>query len=252
MPPFRTDRPLAAAALIIALGLLTGCAFDAGEPWGRAHVELQASAPTSLRTADGITIELQQVELSTDAVLLFAGESSAAAAFDPADPPEGCTFCHSGHCHCGDDLIDYDALAAQIAGAGDDAAPAAVVPAEPAPVALSAEPQTVPVEGCDGGCTLPRGALRRVEVSLVGLRLVGEANGAPFDLDLAVPAAISAGTEVAFDRGEPVDATLALELSLPLELLDGIDPTAPAPDAATRLAQNLATFARLAVDIRRP
>lgn len=251
MLPFRIERPMR-ICLTTLLVLLAGCAFDDGEPWGRAHVALQASAPAAMRTADGLTVELERVELVTDAVLLFAGERSAAAAFDPADPPEGCTLCHAGHCHCGDELVDYDELAARVAGAGGDAAPAAVVFAEPGATALGPEARAVPLDGCGGGCTIPRGALRRVEVALVGLRLSGTADDTPFDLDLELSAAVDAGVEVVFDRGEAVDATLDLNLSLPVELLDGVDPTAPAPDAAARITENLATFARLAVDIRRP
>lgn len=255
MTPWRSE-PAAkihpAALLAALLTALAGCAFDDGEPWGAVHVELTASAPETLRTADGRSVEIDRLELATDAVLLFAGASSASAAFDPADPPEGCTLCHGGHCHCGDALVDYEELAARVAGAGDDAAPVAALSAEGPAVALGAEPRGVPLVGCVGGCPVPRGALRRVEVRIVGLRAVGRVDGASFDLELALDAGISAGTEVVFDRGQPVDATLDLALTLPVELLDGIDPAAPAPDAAAISSDNLATFARLAVDVRRP
>ena len=72
------------------------------------------------------------------------------------------------------------------------------------------------------------------------------------DVAQQLAAAVSAGLDVVFDRGHPVDAALHLTLTLPVELLDGIDPVDPAPDAAAALSGNLATFARLAVDVRRP
>ena len=113
MPRFRSSLALALCA-----AAATGCAFEDGQPWGRVDVELSAAAPTDFRTADGAAIELDDVEITVRVVELFAGDE-AAAAFDPSNPPDGCTFCHSGHCHCGDALVDYETLAARASGGGD-------------------------------------------------------------------------------------------------------------------------------------
>lgn len=248
--PADAMRYLSAWLVPMACLALAGCAFEDGDPWGEVTVDLTAAAPASFRTADGVQVALDRVEITVDAVALYGGDA-VAAEFDPSAPPEGCTLCHGGHCHCGDELVDYDVLAARLAG-GEDAPPVRVLGGAGEPVPLAADPRPVPLADCPDGCAVPRGTLRRVEVTVSGLRIAGRAGDAPFDLDLALAAPITAGLTARFDRGEPLTAAIDLALRLPAELLDGLDPTAPGADAAAIVGDNLATFAALAVDVRRP
>lgn len=242
--------PLCLASL--ALALLVGCAFDDGEPWGALGVELTASAPLAFRTAQGVSVELDAVELTVDAVEIYPGAASAQD-FDPANPPEGCTLCHGDHCHCGDALVSYAELAAR--GAGDT--PPIVTLTAPDAAALDDTPESIPLSGCAPTCDMPRATVTRARVTLTALSVRGHANDDPIDLTVALDAAVDTLVEIPFDRDHDPSAQLALALRLPPELLDGIewDPM-PSPDAiegtlAGRIAHNITTHTTLTATVTR-
>lgn len=235
--------------LLLLLTLLTGCAFDDGQPWGRVDLTLEATAPPSFRTAEGAAVRLEAITLTVARVDLTLGEDRAEATFDPSNPPPGCTLCHGGHCHCGDALVPYD----QLGGAAADDTPALTLGAgEATPLAAGATP--IALGACPDRCALPRGTLRRATVTLEALTLRGRADNRDRDFDVTVPldTAVTAPLDASFGPGEPA-ARLALTLRLPPELLDGVDWDAEAIDEAITAAigENLAAHATLTVDVTR-
>lgn len=246
--PARSPARVAGLALILILFVsvgLVGCAFDDGEPWGRLTVQVQARGPLNLRTADGVTVELDHLALELGGLALY-GADDPAASFDPADPPDGCTLCHGGHCHCGDALVPYAELAAQ--AAGGSAAPILTADGPSAAVELDDGPATVALDGCVQGCAMPRGAVTRAELRVVGLRVSGRtADGV--GIEGLIPLELSFDTllDLSFDRGQPVDQVLDLGFAVPGALFDGLDwPADGALDlslAGPSIADNLATHA---------
>lgn len=241
--------------LLPSLLLLAGCAFDEGRPWGAVDVTVTATAPATLRTAEGIAIQLDTVELTLDTVALSLGDISDAPAFDPSAPPADCTLCHAGHCHCGDKLIPYAEL--QNRGTLDDA-PIVTLTARLDPIALTPTPATLPIERCGidiPPCEIPRGTLRRAALTLRALHLAGTANRAAFDLDLPLALELTTPLDIPFDRDHPFGARIALTLRLPAELFDGIDwtdLTETTVEAITQaITENTATHATLSVDVTR-
>lgn len=248
------STPLWLASLALTVG--AGCAFDDGEPWGALSVELTASAPLAFRTAQGVSVELDDVELTVDAVEIYPGDA-AAEDFDPANPPEDCTLCHGGHCHCGDALVTYAELAARSTG---DTPPLVTLVASDA-IALTDAPAPVPLTGCAPACDLPRATVTRARVTLTALTVRGRAGDDPVDLTVALDAPLDTLVEIPFDRDHDPSARLTLTLRLPPELLDGIewDPMAspdpiegaPADTLADGITDNIATHTTLTATVVR-
>lgn len=241
--------PLCLASIALASLCLVGCAFDDGDPWGALSVELTASAPLAFRTAEGASVELDAVTVTVDAVALYPGEAGAQD-FDPANPPEGCTLCHGGHCHCGDALVTYAELAARSAG---DTPPLVTLTA-PDAIALADAPSPVPLAGC-APCDLPRATLTRARLTLSRLALTGQSStrDTPIAIDAALTADVDTLVEIPFDRAHDPSTRLTLALRLPPELLDGIDwDSMPSPDAIEALiADNIATHTTLTATVAR-
>ncbi|PKN58433.1 MAG: hypothetical protein CVU56_06090 [Deltaproteobacteria bacterium HGW-Deltaproteobacteria-14] len=246
------------SSLIALAGALTlsACAFADGDPWGRLELAAAArfDAPAdrvvdgAVKTARNYLVTLDAVDLVVGAITVSQRAEGAAAAFDPADPPEGYSLCHNGHCHAADGrLVPYEEIAAELAGGGASAGPSVTVVALDAPVAVPVASGSlgaaaaVALGACPGGCVFERGALDTVRVTVSALRLRGTvhdqlvgdaarlpAEGRAFDVTLTPTDALTASLSGAFDKGEPVGLRLEVTLALPAALFDGVDWSAAA------------------------
>ena len=243
---------LTASCVALAALVASGCTFTDGRGFARASGELTASFagldPDAGRTtADGwfktdtsFELALTDLRLRVREVRLTAaatsGTSGAGCSFDPADPPAGCTLCHSGHCHCGDQLKTYAELEAELCGGGGTAASTVVAFPLDADLDLLEPPPAVPLETCGPACDLGRGEIDSVEVVFDRLTLratlrdcsladrLGGAEiavtidwdlaGATLTADLAAPAVL--------DRDQPYEVRAAIDLPVSAGLLDSI------------------------------
>jgi hypothetical protein len=267
---------------IALLGAVASCALDQGEPWARASFELSVGFEIDetrldnegrLITPGDWAIELDPPTLHVDALILQLAGASGAEGFDPADPPDGYSLCHNGHCHADDGrLVDYDEIAAEVATAAGVGAPTVVQSVD---TDATLEVATVlPLRECSDDCNVPIGDFVSVAVVLRDVEFVGTAydrrlddrarvgvDGVAFStvvtgpIELIVPVAGSAG------RGEPVRAHFDVTLNLPPSLFDGVDwatqPSASAPpssdtdDLAAQIANEIRHSTQLSVSLDR-
>lgn len=226
--------------LLLLLSALAGCAFEPGDPWASAAFSLNAEFDEAGRTADGrlrtaqdYRVELDTVEVHVTAARINLAPEGTEAFFDPANPPEGFSLCHNGHCHAADgSLVDY----ADVAAAGGTTA-ATVVQAVDAVVWLDSQSQAVPLGSCSGSCEVPRGVLQDVQLDVGYVRLSGRAfdsrepsrlpdEGVPFDLSTSPMSPRSAVSgEVGEGRSAQVRVVGALTISA--HALDAIDFASP-------------------------
>ncbi len=237
------------------LALVAGCTFSDGLPWGLAEVSLEASfePPASrlddagrLKTSGGYAFEVERVAVGFDAVtVLLAG--SASTSFDPAEPPEGFSLCHNGHCHADDGrLVAYDEVVIEASGGGARVARAVTEAETP----LGA-PREVSLGACSDGCELPRGDLAAVFVDASHLALEGRVYGPGLEgsrIALAVdaPLRFRAPLSGAVDNGEPVGVRVRVHFELTPKLLDGFDFAAEEADPTPiveRLGESALTVA---------
>ncbi|MEZ4266773.1 MAG: hypothetical protein R3F39_10375 [Myxococcota bacterium] len=241
-------RSIASAAAIVwgCVALTTGgCAFSDGDPWARASLALVARfEPEAARldsegrliTADDYAVSIARLALVADDAGLRMGSGGASGDFDPAQPPDGYSLCHGGHCHASDGrLVPYDVVAAELAGAGADGY-ALVLPADGREVELGRDPAPVPLQACDATCDLPRGEVVRATALVDRLILSGRvfdrrggaaarlpAEGLAVELELQVETQLSAPASADVDDHHPVGLHAALDLALPASLFDGAD-----------------------------
>ncbi len=240
--------------------LCLGCTFTDGDPWGVAELSLEArwAPPESrletgrLKTSSGYLIELERVAVAFDALNLV-GASAGAADFDPADPPEGYSLCHNGHCHHESGaLVAYEDIAIEAAGGSEW-----VQPTEGGLVELSGTATEVGLGACPSAdCALPRGELIAAGVRLSRVVLSGTAFGEglpeaghPLDFDLAVNLRPQTPLAEALDQDTPLGVRVALRFELPPSLFDGLDPSAE--DAAAQVAAKLALEAEIQAAVSR-
>ncbi|MCA9514934.1 MAG: hypothetical protein KC635_08330 [Myxococcales bacterium] len=239
----------------VALALLAGsagaggCAFSDGDPWGRLELDAAArldrpadrAVDGKLLTAENYLVALDTVELVPGDVTVAQKAEGSAGAFDPADPPEGYTLCHNGHCHATDGrLVPYEEVAAELAGGGGSAGPSVTIPvAAGAMVALptSGEAAEIPLGDCPAGCEWARGEMDTVSVAVTSLHLRGTvfdqltggaarlpSEGVGFDVTIPLDAvAPSASLHAAFGVDEPVGLRVHATVVVPATLFDGID-----------------------------
>lgn len=113
--------------LLVPALLLAGCTFQAGEGFGRiaaADLDL-AFEPGAARdlgdgavlTDQGYTVALTELTLSVGRVELQELQGAVGVVFDPANPPDGYSLCHGGHCHADDGaLVPYEDVIAELSG----------------------------------------------------------------------------------------------------------------------------------------
>ncbi|TNF34313.1 MAG: hypothetical protein EP329_07380 [Deltaproteobacteria bacterium] len=264
------------AALAVAALVAPACAFADGDPWGRLELDLAARVDASadrvedgaIKTARDYLVRLDAVEVEVEHVVVRQRAAGAAAAFDPADPPEGYSLCHNGHCHSADGrLVSYEDIAAEVAGAGAGSGPSVTLEALEGAVTLPVAPATlgassqVPLDECPGGCTFARGDLDTLEVALIEVRVTGVVHdrltgdsarlpAAGRRFDVVLPASVvTASLDGAFDKGEPVGLRLSVTVEVPASLFDGPDwATAEDADLAALLAESFDEHASLTLE----
>lgn len=254
-------RTIGAAAALAALTLATGagCTVGDGQGFGRLTATLSTrlaglDASTGRVTADGwyrtnnsfelqlstLTLQVRDLQLRGTAGAAAgpaAGAASAGCSFDPSSPPAGCTLCHGGHCHCGDELKSYAELEAQVCGGGAASAPAsdlARMPVEHGFDLLS--PVRRDLTRCSPSCELAEGQAQQVQVQIDRLTLKGKVRdlslqdrlaGAVLAVALALDlkgAALSAQLSPAepIDDDSPYRLDLDATLPVTLKLLDDV------------------------------
>ena len=228
------------AVVSVAVG---GCAFDDGLPWGQLDFETSVVFDGStrhddqgrVRTTLSYAVRVDGLEVRLDAVSLEASTSGAAATFDPADPPEGYSLCHNGHCHHDSGaLVDYEDIALELAGSG--AGGPTVTEVYEGFVTPTADGATLTASDCTDGCQLDPSDFRTVRASIAELRvtlhifdqLTGAQARLPAEgiaVTATVPVGLSASTTVSGTVGEddPVGARVAVAYDLSTKLFDDVD-----------------------------
>ena len=135
--------------LVVAAAMAASCAFNDGSGWGVAAVDFSSSFETDgrdvepgvFRTAKNLQIQLSDLDVEyADVTLGMSSES--VGEFDPANPPEGFSNCHNGHCHAdAGGIVEF----ADIPLGGDAAF--TLIREVPAVVSLTDVPETVAL--CD-------------------------------------------------------------------------------------------------------
>ncbi len=276
----RRSLPERATHGALALGLaaataLGGCAFEPGLPWGILELDLNArfDPPPDRLTEEGwlmtslsygVAIDSLQVGVEWAAVRVATG-GGGTATFDPADPPEGFTNCHGGHCHAADgSLPTYEQVEAIVLGSAGVPLAGHQLTGPDEPVALDAEPVELALGPCPEDCQLPRGELVRVEVQVGELELSGHVldlsgggrlpeEGLPLDVLWHLDTTLSEGLDGRLSEAEPPGVRVDVLLDLPAALFDAIDwaeVTDPAALEAT-LVENVASHHPLTHDLKR-
>lgn len=224
------------------LAALAGCAFEDGQPWGEARIAIDAvfEVPAerldgaAIRTNNDYLVQVESAELSTDAVFVRFAAAGGTASFDPADPPEGYSLCHNGHCHHDDGrLVDYADIEIEISGGG---ASVSTLVRQPIALTPNAAPVPLALDACGAEpCELPRGDLSSVEVQIRSARVAVEVRdrrtGDAARLD--GPRAVTIDIDEAFvvqaplagtvGRGEPVSRRIEGRLRLDASAFDNLD-----------------------------
>lgn len=266
-----------------SLGLaLDGCILPPGSPWGEVEASLEASFTLSesrqtesgaLKTSNDYAITLSRVAFTLDA-LAISQVSDAASTFDPANPPEGYSLCHGGHCHADDgSLVSYEDIAASLGLSSSGYQVQMPIGAE---TELSDVSSSVVLGACSSDCQLEYGALSTVTLSLSAVSLSGlvqdattqgrlPAEGVPFSLEMPLTLTVEAPLEGAADKTSLPLIRLAVVFPLTERFLDGIDWSQAATGlaegetltlestdaAALQLVSNLDLYAGLEVSITR-
>jgi hypothetical protein len=244
----RIRKWVAAAALTAAL---PGCAFSEGEAYGVLDASLEAGYERLDERARGdgfeatsadFEVKIDTLTLGVDSLSLVLGAlGDGPITFDPANPPEGYSLCHNGHCHNSDGaLVDYATIEAeQSAAAGSSSVTLSGGTSDilaGAPLALSC--------GDEAECILGEGRVSLLELRFHELALSGEVrDGRPpalarFEGTRAFAATVDllhdgAGepspgekrlpADLPLSDDEPPRITLVLSLTATAALLDGVD-----------------------------
>ncbi len=266
--------------------LATSCAFADGEPWGQAEIALvarfdedgRADEDGRIRTTTNFSVQIDTLELAFSVVTLtMRGLSAEAESFDPADPPEGYSLCHQGHCHHDDGrLVPYEEIAIELAGGGDGSF--RVTQAFESSVAVDGDGTAVPGGACDNTCFLEPGALNTVQVPLGAVTVSGvvfdqrtgdsariPTSGVQFTATVPLSFVLERQVDGVVGEDEPIGVRIDLDLAVSGKLLDGIqwdevldgaDGSATidlsnVDDVSTAIQQNLEEHTALDAAVRR-
>ena len=239
---------------MIAL-LLAACTFQPGGAFGRldgftADLRFEPGEARDLGgfkvlTDLGAEVQVQSLQLQLSGIELQEIRGAAGVSFDPANPPEGYSLCHGGHCHYEDgSLVSYDQIINELSGGTVSWEAIIAAPFDQPQDLLEGGPGELGLEGL----LLPQASLSRLE-------MLGEAevDGRSFRWDLPLSTAWSTSVEVEIARDKPEGLALEVELLLPGTLFDGIDfaamegPELDPAAAESVVEEALATFPTLTV-----
>jgi len=225
--------------------LLAACTFAPGRGFGTLpdptlHVALEPGPARdlgdhTLLTNLGWEVQVDAAGLELGAVELQELVGGAGGSFDPADPPEGYSLCHGGHCHADDgSLVSYAEVEAQLAGGS--ASFVAV-----SSWALDAEVDLL--AGLDVALssvsTVPASDISQVAITAGRLHLEGTARtdgtAIPVRVDLDLAPGFTGGLDLPFERGEDPVVDLALALVVDGTLFDDLDFATAAADGEVAL-----------------
>lgn len=250
--------------IVCSLALLaSACTFaDAeGDPWGQVifedpSVQLDASERLAdsgrLRVGNGFELELESLQLDLTSLRLeLAPEGAGIAEFDPANPPPNYSLCHNGHCHHDDGrLVDYEDIAIELASASGVAGAVAHIIDQTATLeGTSSVDITLDANDCPDNCTLPRGQMTRVVLTLGEVRVMGRVfdargenrlplDGAPVDIALPGPLEFSTLAEGSIDKQNSGTYRTTPSLTFSGAIFDGMAWSIPSTWEST-LGENL-------------
>lgn len=228
--------------------LLIGCAFEAGHGFGELEpVSFRAAlTPGPARDLGGAVLTGEGYAVTLDAFVwtvggmhlmeLQGGGGGGGSTFDPADPPDGYSLCHGGHCHSDSGaLVDYADIEAELAGgAASFAALVSLAPPGTLDMLSAAQASLAPDEPVLADVSLTKLRLESVGVHMSGTvrREPDDGFSATFDLDLALGGDLDAGLELPLGRGELPVIALSVALAPDGTLWDGLDFAALAVDGS--------------------
>lgn len=225
-------------ALLFLVGTgISGCTFEDGKPWGEVVFELQSDfdrddrGDDRLRTSKDYDVVLTTLELDLTTIDLNIAGEEGVLSFDPANPPEGYSLCHNGHCHAADgSLVAYETISAELAVGGTGET---LVGAVDATIDFL-NPSEIPVD-C-GSCEVGRGTLAAFTMRASRIRIEGTAfdrrlapripeDGLPFTIDMPLTAEASQTLtgEREIGRDTPVGILVPGYFTIHARLLDQID-----------------------------
>lgn len=222
---------------------LSACAWGPGEPFGSLETVLAwgVEVPSGRDAGNGFqrldsdfqarftaaTFEVEEVR--------FVQPATATVNFDPANPPEGYTICHNGHCDSvTGELVPYEEVAAELAGGGG---PTPLVTLEGGIEIDALTGGELCLEGCER-VELARAEVNRIQVLLGAGTIEGVVRDPratprfegelPFRMSWDEAAGdphvtISAETGLELDNTEPPEIDARLTLAISGAILDGIE-----------------------------
>jgi hypothetical protein len=227
--------------LLLLLPLsLTGCTFTPGTGFttlSGASVGAdfrpgaRGDATDGVFTNLGYTVTVDAFELSLGDAELLELQGGAGGLFDPADPPEGYSLCHNGHCHADDGrLVSYAEIEAELAGGSATFVPIVTLLSGQDFELLSGTAIATEVLP---SVELPLSHMSQLELDVGHMLLEGTVSGGPegggldqpialvVDLDPVAP--FAAGIDFVVDRDTEPSLELAVQLSIDGTLFDDID-----------------------------
>lgn len=237
-------QPWLPSISLLSLSLTLSACLAPGQPWGVLDAELVGTFDPEasrlddqgrLKTNLSFAVDIEDISLDATSMTLALASEADLSSFDPAEPPEGYSLCHNGHCHRDDGaLVSYEDIAAELAGATAAAAPGLSLLVTSTPESLSTLPTPFELEDC-GGCFLPRGELDTLSVDIAHLSLRGRVfdastqgrlpdEGVAITLDLDFEdLTVLTFLEGAVERGYDPGLALRVTLDPGASILDDID-----------------------------
>lgn len=261
-----------ASSLLLLVSLLNGCAFGDGRAWGEVQPSLtvrfappaeRLTAEGWLKTSSSFAIEIHELRVTVDGLTLemSAGDTNTAV-FDPANPPEGFSLCHNGHCHADSGgLVPYEEVVAQTGTAQAGGGTVLKIPTDGSEVAVGPE-SDIPLEPCPNDCALPRGRVTRAASEIMAIYLVATvhdllpadqarlpAEGLAVDETLTLGTSLEAVVDLSFGKGKEVGAEIAAGLHLGASLFDGLDWSDESIEREGIVSENVAEGSALDISI---